>query len=224
MRTHGVTTHLSEREILTWEKKLASYAREALAGGDVAHDLAHLRRVAATARRLASEEGARHEVVMPAVWLHDCVHVPKDSPDRARASRLAAAEAARVLSGWGYPPELLPEIRHAIEAHSYSAAIAPTTLEAKVVQDADRLDALGAVGIARCLMLGGSMGKALAAPSDPFCDERAPDDSLYVIDHFYAKLLGLAETMQTEGGRREALSRTAVMRAYLDQLRAELGG
>ena len=113
-------------------------------GADPGHGPAHLERVVATALRLAAEEGARLEVVLPAAWLHDCVHVAKDSPDRARASRLAADHALRFLESAGYPAPLLPDIRHAIEAHSYSAGIAPRTIEAKVVQDADRLDALGA--------------------------------------------------------------------------------
>ena len=63
----------------------------------------------------------------------------------------------------------LPEIRHAIEAHSYSAGIAPRTIEAKVVQDADRLDALGAIGLARCIAVGAALGRPLYEPDDPFC-------------------------------------------------------
>jgi len=126
--------------------------------GDVAHDLEHVRRVVRTARELAGAEGARREIVLPAAWLHDCVTVPKDSPDRARASRRAAAQAVAWLRDWGWPADLLPEIAHAIEAHSFSAGLEPRTVEAKVVQDADRLEAIGAVGLARCLALGGALG------------------------------------------------------------------
>ena len=126
---------------------LEQRCREKLAaGGDAAHDLAHIERVVRNAQALAATEGARLEVVLPAAWLHDCVTVPKDSPQRAAASRRAAAQAVVWLCEWGWPEVLRPEIAHAIEAHSFTAGITPTTIEAKVVQDADRLDALGGGG------------------------------------------------------------------------------
>jgi uncharacterized protein len=194
------------------------------AGGDAAHDLEHIRRVVANARGLAATEGAKLEIVLPAAWLHDCVTIPKDSPQRATASRLAAAQAVTWLREWNWPEVLLPDIAHAIEAHSFSAGIAPRTIEAKVVQDADRLDALGAVGLARCLMLGGALGRPLYAADDPFCEQRAPDDRAACVDHFYAKLLKLEATMQTEGGRREARRRTEFIRQFLAELRREIKG
>lgn len=176
----------------------------------------------ATAERLASDVRADMDIVMPAAWLHDCVHVPKSSPDRARASVMAADHAVSCLRALDYTASQLAAIHHAIAAHSFSARIAPQTLEAQVVQDADRLDALGAIGIARCLMLGGQLARPLYHPDDPFADHRAADDSIWSIDHFYAKLLTLAGTMQTTAGRAEAERRTAFMRGYLDQLRSEL--
>jgi uncharacterized protein len=199
-------------------------AHVATLAGDAAHDMAHITRVVATARALAAREGARPDVVLPAAWLHDVVAVPKDSPLRAQASRLAAAEAVRLLAEWSCDSAVLPDIAHAIEAHSFSAGIPPSTVEARVVQDADRLDALGAVGLARCLMLGAVMGRPLYDPDDPFCEHRAPDDARSSIDHFYTKLLTLADTMQTAAGRTEAARRTQVLRRFLDDLRRELGG
>ncbi len=194
----------------------------AAAGGDAAHDLEHIRRVVANARGLAAVEGVKLEVVLPAAWLHDCVTVPKDSPQRAAASRLAAAQAGAWLREWNWPEALLPDIAHAIEAHSFSAGIAPRTIEAKVVQDADRLDALGAVGLARCLMLGGALGRPLYAVEDPFCEQRAPDDRAACVDHFYAKLLKLEATMQTAAGKVEAARRTEFLRGFLKELKQEI--
>lgn len=191
------------------------------AGGDAAHDLAHVERVVGNARALATTEGARLEVVLPAAWLHDCVTVPKDSPERAAASQRAAAQAVEWLGEWGWSESLRPEIAHAIEAHSFSAGIAPRTIEARVVQDADRLDALGAVGLARCLMLGGAMGRPLYAADDPWCEKRAPDDRAACIDHFYAKLLKLEGAMQTAAGQAEARRRTVFLRNFLAQLQHE---
>jgi uncharacterized protein len=146
----------------------------------------------------------------------------KDSALRAQGSRLAAEAATAFLASIKYPEEWLDDVYHAIEAHSYSAGIEPRTAEAQVVQDADRLDSLGAIGIARCLLVGGRLDRPLCAVDDPFCDERPPDDGRYTIDHFYAKLLKLPATMQTEAGRAEAERRAALMRRYLDDLRAEI--
>ena len=205
-----------------WESLFANFIAAQLPEGDPAHDLAHVHRVVANARMLAAAEGADLSVVLPAAWLHDCVVVPKDSADRPRASRLAAAAAADFLAEAGYPAAHVPAIRHAIEAHSFSARIPPQTLEARVVQDADRLDAIGAIG--RTLMLGATRGKPLYDDAEPLPTTRPPDDARAVIDHFYTKLLRLAEMMQTATGRREGERRTALMRLYLDELSRELAG
>lgn len=204
-----------------WESRLVKFIEDQPLG-DPGHGLVHLGRVVATATRLAEEEGARMDVVFPAAWLHDCVHVAKDSPDRPRASQMAAGHARRFLEAAGYPADCLPHIAHAIEAHSYSAGIVPRTVEAKIVQDADRLDALGAIGIARCIAVGVALGRPLYEPDDPFCENRAADDRGASVDHFYTKLLKLAETMQTAAGRREAARRTAFIHAFITQLRSEI--
>jgi uncharacterized protein len=190
---------------------------------DPAHDLAHIRRVVANARVLAAAEGARLAVVLPAAWLHDCVTFPKDSPLRKRASVEAASVACHFLHECGYPAMYHGEIAHAIEAHSFTAGIEPQTLEAMVVQDADRLDALGAIGIARCLMLGGVLGRPLYDEHDPFAHQRQPDDGAYLLDHFFIKLLRIGATMKTAHGSAAAQQRTALMRQFLQQLGEELG-
>jgi uncharacterized protein len=189
---------------------------------DAAHDLQHLRRVVTNARRLSVAEGADWIVVMPAAWLHDCVVVPKSSPDRKRASQLAALRAVDWLVSQSWPFGKLEEIAHAIEAHSFSAGIEPRSLEARVLQDADRLDALGAVGLARTLMLGTEMKREFYHPKDPFCNSRQADDSVYTLDHLYCKLLKLEGTMQTEAGKAEAAKRTEFLRRFLEQLEDEV--
>ncbi len=191
---------------------------------DAAHDLEHIRRVVTNARRLTDAEGADWQVVMPSAWLHDCVIVPKSSPDRKRASQLAAVQAVAWLEEHAWPFGKLEEIAHAIEAHSFSAGIEPRTLEAKVLQDADRLDALGAVGLARTLMLGAEMKREFYDVADPFCESRKADDSIYTLDHLYCKLLTLEGTMQTGSGRNEAGKRTEFLRDFLKQLGCEIRG
>lgn len=189
---------------------------------DNAHDISHIRRVVKNTLQLTDSEHANIEITLPAAWLHDCVAVPKNSPLRSKASRLAAEAATGFLSEIAYDDRLLPDIAHAIEAHSFSANIPCRTLEARVVQDADRLDALGAIGIARCLAVGGRFDLPLFDSEDPFCERRKPDDRRYVIDHFYAKLFTLPDTMQTDAGRAEAKRRADLMRAYLEDLANEI--
>ena len=189
---------------------------------DAAHDINHIRRVVKNVRYLTDIEDANPLVTLPSAWLHDCVAVPKDSPLRSQGSRLAAEAATEFLAEISYPDELLPEVYHAIEAHSYSAAIPVRSKEAAIVQDADRLDSLGAIGIARCLLVGGKLNLQLTSQEDPFCDQREPDDSQFTIDHFYAKLFKLPDTMQTEAGRTEAQRRARLMQRYLDDLRQEM--
>lgn len=203
-----------------WEERCERFIRRRT--GDVAHDLEHIRRVVANARRLCSAEHGNPAIVLPAAWLHDCVTVPKQSPDRQRASTLAAAQARTFLQRAGYPARHLDPIHHAIAAHSFSAGIAPETLEARIVQDADRLDALGAIGLSRCLMLGGATGRRLYDPEEPLPRRRKADDAANTIDHLHVKLLRLEKMMQTNAGRREAKRRAEFLRTYLRELRHEL--
>lgn len=207
-----------------WEERFAAFLRSEMSPADAAHDLSHIQRVVATAKRLAAEEGADLAVVLPAAWLHDCVTVAKDSPERSRASRLAAEKAGAWLRDNGYPPEHIAAIQHAIAAHSFSAGIPAETLEARVVQDADRLDSLGAIGVARCFVVGGVMGRPIYDAAEPFPVRRVPDDFQASVDHFYTKLLKLEDTMQTAAGKALAAERTAFMRRFLDELGAEIDG
>jgi uncharacterized protein len=205
-----------------WQNQFETFLEMQMAD-DAAHDKAHIQRVVKSAIQLAEIEQADLNVVIPAAWLHDCVVVPKDSPQRSQASRLAAETAVSYLHSINYPKQYQTDIAHAIEAHSFSAGIPTRTIEAKVVQDADRLDAIGAIGIARCFMVGNAMGTAIYNEKDPFCSERQPNDRRFSVDHFYTKLFTLADTMKTDAGRAEAERRTQFMHDFLAQLGTEIG-
>lgn len=195
---------------------------QCLEEADSAHDIAHIQRVVKSALELSEMENADIEIVTAAAWLHDCVTLPKNHPDRKKASQLAAEKAAGFLNSINFPPQKIDAVSHAIEAHSFSAGIPPKTIEAKIVQDADRLDALGAIGIARCFLVGGAMNSTLYNVEDPFCENREPNDKAWSIDHFYKKLFTLPKTMNTESGKRIAELRVEFMKEYLDQLRREI--
>ncbi len=187
-----------------------------------AHDLLHFRRVVKMAKFIAQAENARMDVVVPAAWLHDLVIVPKNDPRRAQASRLSSAAARGFLNSIPGLSLDLEAISHAIEAHSFSAKIEARTLEAKIVQDADRLDGLGAIGVARCFATAGLLRRPFYAAEDPFCESRMADDGEYTIDHFYVKLFKTAETLQTAAGRAEGLRRVESMKSFLGHLRLEI--
>jgi uncharacterized protein len=204
------------------EEKCISFLKKRLNEADTAHDFAHTKRVVANAKKLLKTEQADPETVLAAAWLHDCVTLPKNHPERKKASSLAAESAVQFLREIHFPDEKLEETAHAIEAHSFSAGIKPRTMEAKIVQDADRLDALGAIGIARCFAVSGELNRPIYNTDDPFCETREPDDTIWTIDHFYAKLFKLPDFMNTESARAEAEKRAKFMQRYLNQLRNEI--
>lgn len=189
---------------------------------DSAHDFLHFQRVVSSALKLAKEESASMEVVIPAAWLHDFVNVPKNDPRRSQASQLSAEAATQFLREIHYPSEYLTAIYESIECHSFSAQKNPKILEAKIIQDADRLDALGAIGIARCFATGGVLNRAFYAELDPFCENRQPDDMVYTLDHFYKKLLLLPDSFQTAAGKKEALRRVEYMHQFLREFKTEI--
>ncbi|UZD90802.1 HD domain-containing protein [Cognatishimia activa] len=190
---------------------------------DPAHDVLHLDRVWAQAHRIAIDEGnVNLRVLLAAAYLHDLVNLPKDHPKRKQASTMSAEKAEPILARLGYSEDEITAAQHAIKAHSYSARIPPKSPEAIILRDADRLDALGAVGIARTFMVAGQMDRPLADPIDPFAADRTLDDQLWSIDHWHLKLLQLPNEMVTRKGRKIARKRARLMLAYLRQLAKEM--
>ncbi|WOS63764.1 HD domain-containing protein [Sinorhizobium fredii] len=194
----------------------------AFSGDDGSHDAAHLVRVWKNAARIQAEEGGDSRQLAAAVLLHDCVAVEKNSPLRAGASRLAAEKAWRILDGLRWRTLEISAVAHAILTHSFSANMAPETLEAKILQDADRLDAIGMVGAARCFYIAGRMGSGLYDPLDPLAEDRPLDDKAFAIDHFETKLFRLADGFQTAAGRRLALERQTRLRSVLAMMLDEI--
>ena len=203
-----------QTELQHWLPRLQQLAAQAMEQ-DAAHDNAHLQRVWGNAQQLLQHyPQADALVVLAACYLHDLVNLPKNHPQRAQASRLAAERAAILLRAEGFAENKIHAVAHAIATHSFSAQIAPQTLEAQIVQDADRLDALGPVGLARMFHIGGALGRTLAHESDPLASQRPLDDQRYTLDHIASKLLQLPASMQTEAGRQEATRRAQWLQAF----------
>ena len=207
-----------------WQAQFVALA-VTLADNDGAHDINHLHRVWHTAQALLlAHPEADALIVQAACYLHDLVNLPKNDPQRHTASKQAAQLACRHLEAMRFPADKLAGVAHAIEAHSFSAGIAPETAEAKIVQDADRLDALGAVGLARLFYTAGRMGSLLAHPDDARGSHRTFDDKRYALDHIACKLEKLPASMQTVAGRRLGEERVQWLRDFRSTFVAEWNG
>jgi uncharacterized protein len=190
---------------------------------DPAHGWEHIERVYKLALYIAEQEGADPFIVGIAALLHDIGRLSNEQKQHhAESSVIMARE---ILSANDINTDRQQAILHAIATHSFSLGIEPHTLEAKVLQDADRLDSLGAIGVLRWAITGTvrrTTETQMYHPDDPFAERHVPDERHYMLDHFFTKLLKLSSTMSTQTGRVLAEQRTAFMHAYLDQLRKEL--
>jgi uncharacterized protein len=191
-------------------------------GDDGGHDLAHIHRVFRNAMRIHASEGGNDRILAASVLLHDCVSVEKNSPLRGQASALAADEAQRILAKLNWNEQDIAAVCHGVLTHSFSANIEPETLEAKILQDADRLDAIGMIGAARCFYTSGRMGAKLYHPQDPLGESRELDDRSFALDHFPLKLFRLADGFKTATGRQMAQLRNERLVSIRDMLLEEI--
>jgi uncharacterized protein len=203
--------------------KIQKKVEKMLESRDPAHDFYHIMRVYKNAELIGRREGADMQVLLAAALLHDLVVYPKGSAKRSKSADDSADMAEKILRDYKYPQERIDKICYCIRTHSYSKKLTPSTLEGKILQDADRLDALGAIGIARTFSVGGSENRMFYNPADPFCkSRREPDDKQWTLDHFQAKLLKLKDAMHTQTARDIAQERTDFMELFIEQLQKEI--
>ena len=189
---------------------------------DSAHDFEHMMRVYKNAQKLCKKEKVTEKLVLCAVLLHDIVSYPK-SDKRSKNSSIDSAKKAKIiLKRYDFTENEITIILDAIRDHSFSQKKTPKTIEGKILQDADRLDALGAIGIARVFATGGSLKRPFYNIDDPFCKKRNADDKTWTLDHFFQKLLKLEFLMNTKSGKIEAKKRTRILNEYLKQLKQEI--
>lgn len=203
---------------------IRSVARSYFDDASPAHDWHHVQRVEALAETLLDEyEGASRGVVRPAVLLHDIGRAREDRGDIDDHAVWGATEARRLLERQHLSTDRIDEICHAIRVHRYSSPTDPDTLEAEILSDADNLDALGAVGVARCFSYGGEHGTPLHDPElPPEVDETSSGKTQY--NHFYKKILDLPERMYTAVGKEIAVDRKQFIETYLDRFDREVAG
>ena len=189
---------------------------------DPAHDFEHVMRVYKNAQKISKKEKANQKLVLSAALLHDIVSYPKSSK-RSKLSCIDSAKKSKIiLKKYDFSDDEITIVSDAIAEHSFSQNKVPQTLEGKILQDADRLDALGAIGIARVFATSGSLNRSFYNIDDPFCNKRNPDDDLWAVDHFFNKLVKLESTMNTKYGKIEAKKRTKVLKEFLKQIKNEI--
>lgn len=198
-------------------------AREEILDEDPAHDFAHAGRVLALAERIAEDESADHDVIVPAALLHDAVNYPKDDPRAAQASDESAELAGRLLRNVvDFPHHKIVTVMQCIRECSFNKGIVPELLESRVLQDADRLEATGAIAIMRTFASTGRMSRPFYNANDPFCEHREPEPKHYAVDLFYVRLLKIEKLAHTRIAKELARQRTEFLLAFLTQLAQEI--
>lgn len=207
-----------------WEEKFIEYL-SCIDFKDSSHDLNHFKRVYKLSVEIVKIDKIDVDklVILAACYFHDIISYEKNDPKRKEASRYASIKASEILSELNFPKEKIPNVAHCILTHSYSTNIKPKTIEAKIVQDADRMEAIGAIGLARVFYVSGKIKSQLFDSEDPFSKNRELNDNEFAVDHFYTKLLKLKNTMNTDGAKVIATKREKILLSFIDALKEELG-
>ena len=201
---------------------LKKQVKKMMAKNDPAHDFEHILRVYSNAEKICKKEKVDKKLVLTAALLHDIISFPKSDKRSKTSSSKSAIKAKKILQKLSYSKDEINIIADAIESHSFSKNKIPNTIEGKILQDADRLDALGAIGIARTFAVAGAENRSFYNSNDPFCVSRKPDDQEWTVDHFFKKLLLLESKMNTKSGKIEAKRRTKVIKKFLNDFKKEL--
>ena len=203
--------------------KLATQAKRFYEGHDPGHDWNHILRVKKLATQMQRALKADEAILMPAVILHDMVNLPKNDPNSSLSSEKSSKEAYKLLKDCSFNNEEISRISIVIRQHSYSRGEIPSSLEAEILQDADRLDALGGIGVLRCASVATALGSLFYHESDPWGKKRDLNDRKFMLDHYTVKLFKLPETMNTDWAKKEALKRVSFMKQFLVQIETEIG-
>jgi len=209
-------------EVLNELEYIKKYVKKIYIKNDPAHDFAHIMRVYKNAEEICKKEESNRKLVLVSVLLHDIVKKTQ-SDRRTRSSADLSAEKARlILRKLKFSDNDIAIVSEAIKNHSFTKGKISTSIEGRILQDADRLDAIGAIGIARVFSVSGAKNREFYEPNDPFSKTRKPNDKKWALDHFFKKLLVLENTMNTKTGKIEANKRTKVLKNYLARLKEEI--
>ena len=209
-------------EVLNELEYLKKYVKQIYEKNDPAHDFMHIMRVYKNAEKICKVENANKELVLVSVLLHDIVKKTYSDKRKKSSADLSADKAKLILTKLQFPDDEILIVIEAIRNHSFTKGKVSKSIEGKILQDADRLDALGAVGIARVFSVSGSKKRQFYQSNDPFSKNRIPNDKKWALDHFFKKLLLLEKFMNTKAGKIEAKKRISILKNYLRDLEKEI--
>lgn len=175
------------------------------------------------ALRLAEKEDADEEVVEAAVFLHDIGRAKEDDGKIDNHAEWGAEKAAEILEELDYSSNFIEEVQHCIRSHRYSKPPEPESIEAKVLSDADNLDALGASGIARTFTYGGEHESVIADPELP-AEQDESEEGETSLNHLEKKILNLKSRMYTEAGKEIAEDRHEYVEEFVNRFKDEMNG
>jgi uncharacterized protein len=203
-------------------------ARTYYAAADPVHDFGHILRVLALAERIGQAEGADMDILRAAVLLHDASGAAPDDDHGRAAHHHASAEVAReILRGEGWPPDRVEAVLHCIRAHRFRGGKPPQSLEAKILFDCDKLDVLGAIGVARAMGYAALAGQPLTGePSERFkaTGEKEPGEPHTPYHEFLFKLARIRDRLHTPAARALAEERHRYLAEYFERLAREVKG
>jgi uncharacterized protein len=203
--------------------KLINIASEKIPISDRSHDIAHTLRVLNNVLEINKTENADLEILIPAALFHDLITYPKNHPKRLDSQSESANEAEKILQSIAeYPNEKIEQVKTCIVECSFSKDIMPKLQESKILQDADALEATGAIAIMRTFCSSGQMQREFYNTDDPFCETRKPDPSKYAIDLFYQRLLITENKLHTHKAKEMAKKRGLFLKQFLEQLKSEI--
>jgi uncharacterized protein len=182
------------------------------------HDQTHTIRVHRLSRIIGKKEKADLLILEAAALLHDVGR----SYDQLNHAEKSAEIAEGLLRACDFPMDRLPQVLYAIRMHRFSRGAEPDTLEAQILQDADRIDISGATGVGMTFAYGGSKNMEMYNTDDPLARSRKLDDTKYVLDHFQTKLLKLPETMHTRTGKQLIRKRWRYLKSFMSQFVKEI--
>ena len=187
------------------------------------HDKSHVERVYNLAIRIAKEENADLDVVTAATLLHDIARAMEDEGKIADHATEGAKMARKILEEVGFPKKKIAKVTHCIEVHRFRKGMEAESLEAKILQDADRLDIIGAIGMARVFTRGGWGNKPIYDPTIPR-KEKYDGKSLTSVNHIYEKILKVKDRINTNTAKEIAKERHKFVEQFLERLLKEWKG